>query len=134
MTIKIILILYFLGSAAILKAFMDKIAHSTSNHWSNKWKKTIDGRLILLNKAPKYYLGKYKPDYVEVFPYSSTILVCFTDAWHFYQFLMLRFIYMAICVPLELSLFYKVLFVFVIFPIFFSIIFEFTYSKLRKDG
>lgn len=54
--------------------------------WLNKWK-WVDGERIPLTKAPAYYLWLYNPKYKEVFPYSSTWLVKFTDLWHTSEFL-----------------------------------------------
>lgn len=45
--------------------------------WMNKWKV-----LLPYKKSPWYYLGLHTPEFQERFPYSSTILVGFTDIWH----------------------------------------------------
>lgn len=49
--------------------------------WRNKWL-LINNQLVFNNKKYWYYLWIYKPKYKEKFPYSSTILVRFTDLWH----------------------------------------------------
>ncbi len=58
--------------------------------WEYKWK-------IPLQPPTKkwYYFGVY-PQYEERFPYSSTILVFLTDAWHFFKSLMLFFVMLSI--------------------------------------
>jgi len=51
--------------------------------WVYKWK-------MPLKPSPKYwyYFGIY-PRYEEKFPYSSTVFVWLTDAWHLFKALML---------------------------------------------
>lgn len=86
----IIFILCF--SAGIFNGGMDDIQFRDSwlkkydwfnplKSWVYKWK-TLGGVRVICTKAPWYYLWLYKPDYVEKFPYSSTILVFTTDGWH----------------------------------------------------
>jgi hypothetical protein len=51
--------------------------------WKYKWK-------YPLRPAPvKWYYFVFQPRYKERFPYSSTILVWLTDAWHLFKALML---------------------------------------------
>lgn len=56
--------------------------YSPANTWKAKYKKDSEGNLIPANKSPWYYLGLYTPKYVEAFPFSTTMLVAFTDQWH----------------------------------------------------
>ena len=51
--------------------------YDPSLSWKNKYDLTT-----CQTKAPWYYLNLYTPKYKEAFPYSTTILVAFTDAWH----------------------------------------------------
>ncbi len=69
--------------AGVFMALMDLNAHgkrgeSPEDTWTYKWKTP----LIESVKRPWYYLGLYKPQFIERFPYSSTALVWLTDAWH----------------------------------------------------
>jgi hypothetical protein len=59
--------------------------------WKNKWAQPYP------QPAPHewYYFGFY-PEYKERFPYSSTIFVFLTDAWHLFKFLMLIFIMLGV--------------------------------------
>lgn len=79
-------------SAGIFNGGMDEIQFRDSwlkeyawfnpnKSWMYKWKTSADVRIVC-TKSPWYYLGLYKPDYVEKFPYSSTVLVFTTDGWH----------------------------------------------------
>lgn len=61
--------------------------YNPANTWKNKYKKDAEGNIIPNTKKPWYYLGLYKPQYVESFPFSSTALVSFTDPWHRYKLL-----------------------------------------------
>jgi len=83
--------------AGALNAVMDKLAFNfntsvfkdlnpvfwdVKQSWKNMWKwplQPFEG---------KYYFGLYKPRWKEKFPYSSTILVGFIDAWHLAKALM----------------------------------------------
>jgi hypothetical protein len=58
--------------------------------WKWKWD-------MPLHPSPHYwyYFGFY-PAYAERFPYSSTIFVWVTDAWHFFKALMIGFCCLAI--------------------------------------
>lgn len=59
--------------------------------WKNKWAQPYPQPAT----HEWYYFGFY-PEYKERFPYSSTIFVFLTDAWHLAKFLMLWFIMFAI--------------------------------------
>jgi len=133
-TLDIILIFLFLLLASQFKALMDYYAHNPNKEedWMDKWD-TETGELVPLEKAPKYYLGLHKPIFKEFFPYSSTILVFITDGWHFFQFLFLRSIYIALSITLTDTFWKLMLMSFIIFPVFFSFWFTITYSKLKKS-
>jgi len=92
--------------AGALNAVMDKIAFNfktsvfknlnplfwdVRQSWKNQWKQP-------LQPCTKYwwYFGLYRPKYQENFPYSTTMLVMFTDAWHLAKTLMLLCIGFAI--------------------------------------
>ena len=59
---------------------------------ANKWKEGY----IKSAKRKWYYLWIYKPKYEEAFPYSSTLLVGFTDGWHTIQWFMIKFIFLSV--------------------------------------
>lgn len=62
----------------------------------NKWKQDKNGNLIPYKK--KWYHFGIAPKYEEAFPFSSTILVPFTDGEHYFQFLKNRCIEAAISI------------------------------------
>ncbi len=75
----------FLGKLAF--RFFNTGNKGKGDAWKNKWKKDERGEPIPCIKSPWYYLGVYKPKYVERFVFSSTFLVWLTDAEHLFQFL-----------------------------------------------
>jgi hypothetical protein len=72
----------------IIKAFYDLCTHnklgeySMDNTWKNKYKTNKDNQLTEYKGMAWYYLGLYKPKYQENFPFSTTLLVMFTDLYH----------------------------------------------------
>lgn len=78
--------------------------HPNSGSWENKYARDKDGNLIPNNRSPWYYFGLVTPAYKEAFPLSSTVLVFVTDAWHFFQAIMLTAFQLAIALPLVCSL------------------------------
>ena len=90
--------------AGAFNAVMDKIAFTfsssifkdlnpmfwnVSQSWKNQWK------WPLVPFTGWWYFGLYKPKYQEHFPYSTTMLVMFTDAWHLAKALMLLCVMLA---------------------------------------
>jgi hypothetical protein len=69
--------------AGMLNGEMDYIKEHNldSKSFLNKWY-LVDGKEVKPLFAPWYYFGLHTPEYVEHFPYSSTILVFLTDHWH----------------------------------------------------
>ena len=59
--------------------------------WKNKWAQPFPQP----TENKWYYFG-FPPPYKERFPYSSTIFVFLTDAWHLAKALMLFFIMLAV--------------------------------------
>lgn len=106
MTILIILT----SIAAILKAKMDYLQFSEIDSWRNKWK----------NGDPKQG---------EKFPFSSTILVMFTDRWHLVQSLFLTAIF---CLVTTYQVQYSPIIDFVILRVIFGAIFETFYRYFKK--
>jgi hypothetical protein len=125
------IILCLIG-AAYSKAQMDYIADSgeKSREWKNKYK-LINGEL----QKPKnhwWYFNMYKPKYQERFPYSTTILAFTTDRWHWWQFAMLRYFYLAIAHAFSDNGWCQLLLTFIIFPIVLGVVFEIVYTIKRK--
>ncbi len=85
-------LLVFAGAA---KAKADRVAHlkDARDDWKNKWAHLGD---VDRRKRSAWYLGLYAPNYLERFPYSSTVLVWLTDRWHWYNFIQYRCVDMAI--------------------------------------
>lgn len=83
--------------AGIAKSVMDTIVFRTESKlpdtifWDGKLSgnlkyKLVDGQKVPNTKRLWYCLWLVTPKYVEKFPYSTTLLVGFTDAWHAFQF------------------------------------------------
>jgi len=90
-------IILFLVLAGIAKSFMDTSSEDRFEAF------TFLGRRFRkewLNKSTgwefKWKLGEKMNG--EAFPFSSTVLVFLTDGWHFFQFLFLTFMELAIAV------------------------------------
>lgn len=123
--------------AGMFNAAMDKIAFTFNNSifsklnplfwdvkvsWKNQYKQP------LRPSTPKWYYFKiFQPPYEETFPYSSSALVMFTDAWHLAKFLML------VCV-LGVAVSYETLITpfvdFVLFYLAFTVSFTIFYTKI----
>jgi hypothetical protein len=92
--------------------------------WIFKWKQPF-------YPAEKkwYYFGVY-PRYQERFPYSSTILVWTTDAWHLFKALMLGCIMLAIVFYTPLvSLFVDFIIFYLGFTFTFTIFYDYILRK-----
>ena len=77
--------------------------------WTNKWKHG-------------------NPEEGERFLFSSTILVCFTDLWHFAQMIFHS------CWQLMIALQTDHWFInFVVIKVFFGVVFEMVYSYIKHD-
>lgn len=130
------LTMIFLALAGIAKGFLDYYADSgiKGQEWVSKWKNTNERWSKRdLKKHHWWYLGLYTPKFhKEKFPFSSTILVAFTDKWHLAQLMMLRFFYLAIAINVTGNLLSIILYSFIIFPIILGIPFEITYTKNKN--
>jgi len=125
----------FLLLAGITKGFLDYYADSgvKEKEWRNKYKISEHGDLIKTEDIKHWwYLGLYKPRYAERFPFSTTILVAFTDRWHLAQLIMLRFFYLAVAIGVSNSIWWELLLSFVVFPMVIGVFFDFTYCKLKR--
>ena len=59
--------------------------------WENKWAEPFPQKMM-----PYWYYFKVYPRYKEKFPYSSTVFVWLTDAWHVFKMCMLLCIMLAV--------------------------------------
>lgn len=101
---------FLVAIAGVANAFLDTSAlNNFKNKWLNKgqtakskWLTVGSNNNKVRNKHyPWYYLGIYKPEFKEQFPYSSTILVWATDPWHLFQLIMLTAFELAISVNIN---------------------------------
>lgn len=118
--------------AGYAKGRLDHIADTGQKdaEWRNKYKKE-DGKLVKPTNH-WWYFGLYKPTYQEKFPFSSTVFVFVTDRWHWWQFAMLRYFYLAIAHGVTENIMYQLLLSFVLFPIVLGITFEMVYKCKKK--
>jgi len=100
------------------------------NSWKNKWKLNYLYSPMITLKTPWYYFGIYKLEFVERFPYSSTLLVSFTDAWHMFKSIKLNSIFIAFAISMNIP-YIEMVYVFFINRILYGLIFEYTFSKFK---
>jgi len=130
--ITLIFIVVCLAAAGYFKGRLDAIADTgkKTDQWKNKYEMTEYGNLIPTEKKNHWwYFGLYKPNYAEKFPFSSTALVSVTDDWHMNQFIMYRFIYLAISFAASHGILMTISLAFVVFPIIVGIVFELSYNN-----
>ena len=135
--ITFIFIAVCLVLAGLFKGRLDATADSgkKTDSWKNKYEVNADGTLVPTeSKNHWWYFGLYKPNYAEKFPLSSTALVSLTDDWHKYQFIMYRFLYMAISFGMGKGILMVLLLSFVVFPILMGISFELSYTKTMTEN
>ena len=100
--------------------------------WKRKWKLAPSEQVAIKNTQRLwYYFGVYKPNYVEKFPYSSTILVSLTDGWHLLQQIQFSLIFLGKAIllfddPLN------ILISFIVMKTLFSLSFEIVYKKFER--
>jgi len=130
--ITFIFIAVCLVIAGLFKGRLDATADSgkKTDSWKNKYELDNKGTPLLTeSKNHWWYYGLYKPNYAERFPLSSTALVFLTDDWHKYQFIMYRFLYMAISFGMNKGIISVIFLSFVVFPILMGVSFEIAYTK-----
>jgi hypothetical protein len=139
MIISVVVVVACIIVYAACKAFNDKatwhwhrfrwnhnVQLDPSESWRNKWQLNHNGDPIPATKAPFWYFGLHTPDFKERFPYSSTILVQFTDAWHLVETVKA----FAVCVPLLFlipgwwSIIAFAVARFVVYPVIFHLLFH----------
>lgn len=122
MTIALIFI------SSFLKAYMDYLQFTYIDSWRNKWKLHSNEPLKEYNKK-WYYLWFLTPKYKERFPFSSTILVAFTDPWHKIQMCFLWCVFILIVT-------YKVQYTWWVdligLRVFFGVMFEVFFRYFRR--
>jgi hypothetical protein len=134
--ITFIFIFISLIIAGYFKGRLDAIADSgkKSSDWRNKYLLDDEGFLVPTTiKNHWWYFGIYKPNFAEKFPFSSTALVSLTDDWHFTQFTMYRFLYLAMSFGFSKSIILILLLTFVIFPVIMGLSFEFSYLRSLNE-
>jgi hypothetical protein len=134
--ITFIFIFISLIIAGYFKGRLDAIADSgkKSSDWRNKYLLDDKGYLVSTEKKNHWwYFGIYKPSFAEKFPFSTTALVSLTDDWHFTQFTMYRFLYLAMSFGFTKSIIMILLLTFIVFPIVTGISFEFSYLRSLKE-
>lgn len=94
--------------------------------WMNKW-----DTIWPVNFNHWWYFGFYTPQYKEKFMFSSTILVFLTDAWHFFEWVKHRAIHVGLGYLISRDLWQFMVLSFIIFPIFSSQIFHYSYYSLQ---
>jgi hypothetical protein len=149
--INFLILLVSIIAIGYFKAKADSLAHSGHFEdtviWKNKWrivkkqkrngyKGDTDFLYYFPIKCHSYkvhwwYLWMYKPEYIEKFPFSSTVLVFLTDKWHLYNFFQYRFTHLAIVQGLPISIFNKIGLYFTIW-ILQGIIFELNYANKNQ--
>ena len=134
--ITFIFIAVCLVLAGLFKGRLDATADTgkKTDSWKNKYEVNPDGTPVPTeSKNHWWYYGLYKPNYAEKFPLSSTALVFLTDDWHKYQFIMYRFLYMAISFGMNKGIISVIFLSFVVFPILMGVSFELAYTKSMSE-
>lgn len=109
MDLAVVMVLTLTMFEGLVKGIFDRVSEGDflNTYWNKakghklKWKTDEDGDIIspelytmeddkTNGKRHWWYLGLYKPNNIEAFPFSSTILVFTTDGWHLLQFIMYR--------------------------------------------
>jgi len=133
----ILLICLFIIIAGISKSIMDTVDfHFNQSIFNNiknkKWRNWFN--------ESEGWKNKYKdrdPKKGPAFPGSTTIFVFITDAWHFFQMIMLSslFISMTLCLTISLSLqWYWFILIFFALKSLMTLTFELFYSKVWRKN
>jgi hypothetical protein len=96
--------------------------------WKNKWLLGLGGEPVPCSYVPWYYFGLYKPEFIERFMYSSTLLTFLTDKWHRCNALMNNS--MSLCAGFLLAGFtFKAILLSLFFRVVAGVIFEIKFKK-----
>lgn len=136
MPLQIIISIICACIAAYFNAKMDKcsfhnVGCNFKNESKNKWKLDDEGKTILNTESPWYYFG-YVPAKVEKFPFSSTILVAFTDHWHRNKSLFLSFSALSTIAVADFETWYYYVLFFIALRIAFGLVFTLFFDYLIK--
>lgn len=113
MTLFISLVLICI--AIYFKARLDIVTFcGIYNEQKRKYHLTHDGKLKYYKDKDWYYFGNY-PKFKERFPYSTTLLICFSNRWHLYRYICFRSLYLAIAIHIS-GLVMSVVLTFIVFP------------------
>ena len=138
---KWIITAFILAAAGMVNAIKDKSAlnqlklpwWNKEESWKRKWKirKYGASAVRISVKKPWYYLGLYKPKYIERFPYSSTIFVFLTDGWHLMQFIQFKLLFTALMYH-TFDVWYEILLGVMVCSTIFSLSFTLVYDLILK--
>lgn len=92
---KKFIFLFFILMIGVSKGVQDRAMFRDTNHapqntWHKKYSQYESGDFIPFKANEHWWyfgLKKFYPKYKERYIYSSTILVAFTDVWHFWGFI-----------------------------------------------
>ncbi|NBP03293.1 MAG: hypothetical protein EBU90_25050 [Proteobacteria bacterium] len=128
MTLLISLVLICI--AIYFKAQLDIITFcGIYNEQKRKYYLTLDGKFKYYKNKDWYYFGRY-PKFKERFPYSTTLLVCFSNRWNLYRYICFRSLYLAIAIQIS-GLFMSIVLTFIIFPFIQWILFTLLSRKFN---
>ena len=128
----------------ITTMFLIGVFMSLAGHFKGRLDALVDEEIKDLEWDKKYdltksgetkhwwYFGLYKPKFEEKFPFSTTILVFLTDRWHWWQFAMLRYFYLAIANGVTNNIWYQLGLAFIVFPVVLGVTFELVYKCKKK--
>lgn len=131
-----IVILILFAIAAICKAIMDTVDFRFENSIFNKIKSE---QIRLWFNQSEGWKNKYKdrdPAQGRAFPGSLTWLVWVTDAWHFFQMIMLTCMQVAVIIPIIVIFgfpWWSLFVMLVVVKLYMGGIFELFWDKLLKD-
>lgn len=111
--------LQFHYSTSIFKNFKNQNFFNPELSWKNKWYMDSKGNIL-----GEKFLG------------SSTIFTFLTDAWHFFKFIMLTSIFLAIVFYTPIlkmnSVFLELAANFILLRLIYGVVFEIIFSKILK--
>lgn len=113
----------FIVIAAICNAVMDKV----QSHYSKSIFKDLNSKWWNPKESWKNKWKNGDPAQGEAFLGSSTVFVLFTDSWHFFQFLFLSFLFLAVVsyVPMV-----NWVVDFIVYHIVLGMVFELFFAKI----
>jgi len=113
----------FIVIAAICNAVMDKL-HS---HYNKSIFKNLNSKWWNPSESWKNKWKNGDPSQGEAYLGSSTVFVFLTDAWHFFQFLFLTFMFLGVVLYSPMV---NWIIDFIIYHVAFGMVFELFFSKI----